>query len=61
MRELTEADLAAAAKTFIRPESVTWIIVGDMAQVASGIRELNLGEIVTLDGDARPVAAAATR
>ena len=54
VRALTETDLSAAARKFIRPESVVWLVVGDMSQVESGIRELNLGEITTIDGDAMP-------
>ena len=45
VRGLSEADLAAAAKTFIRPEDVVWIVVGDLAKVEAGIRELGLGEV----------------
>src|SRR5688572_29223920 len=55
VRTLSDADLAAAAKRFIRPDEVVWLVVGDLAQVEAGIRELNLGEIVHVDGDGRPV------
>ena len=55
VRTLTESSVAAAAKTFIRPDEVVWIVIGDLAQVERGIRELNLGEVVKLDGDGRPV------
>jgi len=61
VRTLSEGDLATAAKKFIRPGEVTWIVVGDVAQIESGIRELNLGEIVRVDGDGRPVGGNATR
>jgi zinc protease len=56
VRALGDADLAAAAKKFIRPSEVIWIIVGDLAQVEKGVRELNLGEVTRLDGDGLPAA-----
>jgi zinc protease len=54
VRSLGEADLAAAARKFIRPREAIWLIVGDLAQVEKGTRELNLGEVVKLDGDGKP-------
>ena len=61
VRTLGEPDLGAAARKFIRPDDVVWIIVGDLAQVESGVRELNLGEVVRIDGDGRPAGPAGTR
>ena len=54
VRALGEADLDAAARKFIRPSQVIWIVVGDLAQIEKGVRELNLGEVTRLDGDGRP-------
>jgi hypothetical protein len=31
------------------------VIVGDLAQIEKGVRELNLGEVTRLDADGRPV------
>jgi zinc protease len=56
VRALGEPELAAAAKRFIRPGEVIWIVVGDLAQIEKGIRELNLGEVTRLDADGRPTA-----
>ena len=55
VRTLNEDNLASAARRFIRPDDVIWIVVGDLAQVERGIRELNLGEVVTVDADGKPV------
>ena len=55
VRSLKEQDLAAAAAKFIRPDEVVWLVVGDLAMVERGIRELNLGEVIRLDGDGRPI------
>jgi zinc protease len=48
-RALGAEDLAAAATKVVHPEQLTWILVGDLAKVEAGIRELELGEITHLD------------
>ena len=48
---LTRPDLAKAAKTVVRPDSLTWVVVGDRAKIESSVRELNWGEIQFLDAD----------
>ena len=53
VRELNEGALDAAAKKFIRPDEVVWVVVGDLAKVEAGIRELNLGQVTRLDADGR--------
>ncbi|MDQ3321204.1 MAG: insulinase family protein [Acidobacteriota bacterium] len=55
MRALTEPQLDAAAKKFVRPGEVVWIVVGDLNKIEKGIRELNLGEVVRLDANGEPV------
>jgi zinc protease len=49
VRALSEQALADAARTFIRPGEVIWVIVGDLKKVEAGIRSLDLGEVVRLD------------
>ena len=44
-----------AAKRFILPKHLIWVVVGDMSKVESGIRELNLGEVRKIDADGNPV------
>jgi zinc protease len=51
VQKLTIADLAKAATKTIHPESVTWIVVGDRAQIEPKIRELGFTEIHLIDGD----------
>jgi zinc protease len=53
VRALDEKALADAAKTYIKPSEVIWVVVGDLRKVEAGIRELNLGTVVRLDGDGR--------
>lgn len=54
IRALTEPQLAEAAKKFVRPGEVVWIIIGDLKRVEPGIRELGYGEIIKLDADGEP-------
>ena len=61
VRTLGEGDLDQAARKFVRPDEVIWIVAGDPAHVEAGIRELNLGEVVRLDADGRPLTAAESR
>ena len=55
MRGLTEAQLLNAAKKFVRPDEIIWIIVGDLEKVEKGIRELNYGEVIKLDADGNEI------
>ena len=55
LRSLGEAQLDAAAKKFIRPAEVVWIVIGDLAKIEPGIRELNLGEVIRLDADGNQI------
>ena len=55
VRALTVGDLTAAAKVVIRPESLTWVIVGDRAKIEAGVRALNFGELHYVDSDGNPV------
>jgi len=49
VRGLKEAELEAAAKKFIRPSQIVWVIVGDLSQIEKGVRELNLGTVTVVD------------
>jgi zinc protease len=55
VRALTAKDLTAAATRLIRPENVTWIVVGDRSKIEEGIRKLNLGEVRIIDADGNPL------
>ncbi len=51
VQKLTIDDLAKAAKKTVHPESVTWIVVGDRAQIEPKIRELGFTDIFVIDTD----------
>ena len=41
---MTPEELAAAGK-FVKPEELTWVIVGDRAKIEAGVRELGFGDV----------------
>ncbi len=51
----TPETVAEAAKAAIKPGQMTWIVVGDLAKVRAGIEALQLGEVVVIDADGKPV------
>jgi zinc protease len=52
-RALTPQQANTLAQHLIEPQHLTWVVVGDMARVEAGIRELKLGEVHRIDGDGR--------
>jgi zinc protease len=53
VRALKTSDVNAAAKEVVRPDNLTWIVVGDRAKIEAGVRELNLGEFHLMDADGK--------
>ncbi len=51
VRALKLDDVTAAAKKVVRPEKLTWVVVGDRAKIEPEIRSLGWGEIRYLDAD----------
>ena len=49
--ELRASEVSDAAKSFIRPEQMVWVVVGDRAKIEAGVRELNIGDVEILDAD----------
>ena len=54
MRNATDAQVNDAAKKFVNPGQIVWVVIGDRAKIEPGIKSLNLGEVVQLDADGRP-------
>jgi len=50
----TLADVNAAAKKYAVPEKSSLLLVGDLAKIERGIKEINVGEIVHLDAEGNP-------
>lgn len=51
LRSLNLNDINRAAKKVLRPDKLVWVIVGDRSKIEQGIRELNFGEIHSIDAD----------
>ncbi len=51
----TRAPVNAAAQKYAVPGRATLLVIGDRAKIEKGLRELNLGEIVVLDVEGKPV------
>jgi zinc protease len=47
--------VAGAAKIVVHPDNLIWVVVGDLAKIEPGIKELGLGEIRLLDADGKPL------
>jgi hypothetical protein len=45
----------AAAKRYAVPADATLVLVGDRTRIESGVRSLNLGEVILVDAEGRPV------
>ncbi len=50
-----DSDIQAAAKQIVRPDALTWVIVGDRKQIEQPVRALNLGAVQVLDSDGNVV------
>lgn len=47
---LGQAALTDAARTLLAPDSLTWVVVGDLDKIESGIRDLGWGPVEVIDG-----------
>jgi zinc protease len=55
VRALKTSDVGDGAKAIVHPDNLIWVIVGDLAKIEPGIKELGLGEIRLLDADGKPI------
>ncbi len=55
VNSLTLQDLRNAADNVLRPEKLTWVVVGDRRLIEPEIRKLGYGDIVILDENGNPV------
>ncbi len=56
---MTPAQVAGAART-IDPDTLTWVVVGDLREIAAPIRALGFGEVTVVDADGGPVSDGAS-
>ncbi len=55
LRQLKLSDIQASATKVIKPNSLTWVIVGDRVKIEKGIQELNLGTIKYIDSEGNEI------
>ena len=56
VRQLGAPQLDAAARRFIKPGEVVWLVIGDVRKIEVGVRELGWGEVTVLGADGMPAA-----
>jgi zinc protease len=54
---VTLEQISAASKKYVQPAQSSLLLVGDRAKIEAKVKALNLGEIVLLDNEGKPVAA----
>ncbi|MBV8853105.1 MAG: insulinase family protein, partial [Sinobacteraceae bacterium] len=55
VRALTATQVQAAAAHLIQPQSLTWVVVGDLASIEAPVRKLDIGAVQVLDTEGRRV------
>ena len=56
---ISDARIRAAAQR-LRPDALTWVVVGDLEQIQAPVRALDLGPVQVLDSDGHAVTAPET-
>ena len=46
----------SAIKEIVKPQAITWVIVGDLKKIEQPVRALKLGDVQVIDADGKPVA-----
>ncbi len=49
IQQLSLSDIQTAAKTYIKPEQLTWLVIGDKKTVYQDLKDLKWGEVIELD------------
>jgi len=55
MQNLTLSDIQNSARKVVKPQNLTWLIIGDRQKIEAGIRELKLGPVKILDTDGKEI------
>jgi len=51
----TDKNVQAAAHEIVKPDALTWVIVGDLKKIEKPVRALNIGEVKVLDASGKAV------
>jgi len=52
-----QPDAEGAIKEIIKPNALTWVIVGDLKKIEQPVRALKLGDVQVIDGDGKQVTS----
>ncbi|MFZ4520062.1 MAG: M16 family metallopeptidase [Bacteroidales bacterium] len=55
LQNFTPGDMKKAAAKVVKPDNLTWLIIGDRAKIEKGIKELNIGPVKFLDADGKEI------
>ncbi|MGB3078517.1 MAG: pitrilysin family protein [Saprospiraceae bacterium] len=55
IKNLTLNDIKAAAASLVKPEHLTWVVIGDRKKIEAGVRELKIGNVKILDADGKEI------
>lgn len=55
VQNLKLSDIQNSAAKVVKPQNLTWLIIGDRQKIEAGIRELNLGPVKILDADGKEI------
>ena len=61
VRSQTNKGLVDLAQTWVQPDNLAFVVVGDRTKIEDGIKSLNIGPIEYLDVDGRPTTQSAGR
>jgi len=54
VRKLTQDELQKMSSQILKPEQISWFVVGDKSKILSGLQEVGY-EIIEVDPDGNPV------
>lgn len=53
LRDITLKQVNDSAKTYITPDNMVWLVVGERSQIEQKIRDLNIGKVVLIDEEGK--------
>ena len=57
VNSLTVQQVSQAADTYLRPDEIAWVVVGDREKIEPGLRELGFDEIRLINSDGAPLSS----
>lgn len=55
LRQINLSQVNAAAKSYITPDKMIWLVIGDLSLIEEKIRALDFGEVRVIDAQGKPV------